>query len=1050
MMGKQDERNSKRKTKNNSIAENYWPKVMISRESVTRNGPENEETSGSKEAAARDTLLPCLENFKEEKISSSTSELPGDEHHEGCVECQEEKINVNFSEPYDLETENRINYSECKVDDEQPIFVVDLTSDERSNRDWKQTILDRFSSVKKFTGTGVLENEHSTSGLLERRIMIADSSSSGSHRGPDSTSSGTGLAFALKDRNRCAIPIQPNRSLPIRPPPTSFSLLHIETGKKRRKDENDKEENKKRKRSAEEADSSETIHVDRRQSIIVKEFSKNPPPLPPPPPPPPPIQLTEKKDSTTDHQNNANKLVPPLRLKKVVRSETSDGYGSSEISTETENDANYRIVTGGTPRPSIISWENDRVSKKRLKEKLADLRGKLGLLVEQMANPSITEDDPTRLRQTMNRYEKQIENLSKLLDKLPTTELSDAEETRMVNSSVNRSPEPPKLSPRHSPLNDRFNDQLRNSPPILPRVCLGVILPTFQQPEIEISALDGWTDHPENENSHPMVFDRRKDETGLTDDGKRRKENEEERGVSSQSVVICKQPEKIGYVDAETGPIVSSVIGAFDKKIFQSSSLENAEPSPSNYYAAEDDAQKITSSSNKVSDGSSISANHTVLTSVKSYVGLQKNSRVKGMQNNCTERNEKNNRIMSEQFPTLGNWVARMSKKQSSKSAFNNKKLQGTATTRITVPEVQQKAANNFAPAQWHQQSFDATVAAASQPIRLPGAPPPISMTQFYPNAGYATIDPYSGTGLSYHSAICPYGSYPYHARLQPLTGYQESFSPTKPPFSVLRNSTGNNQFTIDKCPLPVTGLQQQPSNVDLDRLRRDSNLIGAGAATRMPPFFLAQPSAPPRTGFPTNLNNGQFTQNRMIPDVVAAAAAAAAVVAAASFDRQQPFTGRADAQSTVGNFHLTGEQPSVASNLKKQTSNLNRDTNVNVNVNLNEQTRLNGAGADGYRQFQNLIFDRFAFIDQPTAASTHAVNSRFRSSETPHLGKVDRPPNILSFDLACSNCGVNGPMFKCLGCETAFYCNERCQTRHWTFHVEKCPKKMPKLKKVS
>lgn len=40
---------------------------------------------------------------------------------------------------------------------------------------------------------------------------------------------------------------------------------------------------------------------------------------------------------------------------------------------------------------------------------------------------------------------------------------------------------------------------------------------------------------------------------------------------------------------------------------------------------------------------------------------------IKATQENINQRND-GNRIMTEQFPTLGNWVARMSKKQATKS----------------------------------------------------------------------------------------------------------------------------------------------------------------------------------------------------------------------------------------------------------------------------------------------------------------------------------------------------------------------------------------------
>ncbi|XP_015115028.1 uncharacterized protein LOC107039766 [Diachasma alloeum] len=70
------------------------------------------------------------------------------------------------------------------------------------------------------------------------------------------------------------------------------------------------------------------------------------------------------------------------------------------------------------------------------------------------------------------------------------------------------------------------------------------------------------------------------------------------------------------------------------------------------------------------------------------------------------------------------------------------------------------------------------------------------------------------------------------------------------------------------------------------------------------------------------------------------------------------------------------------------------------------------------------------------------------RNCETPHLGKVNYSPNTAR-TLECSNCALPGPLFKCLGCEVAFYCDDTCQARHWSRHVVSCPKKMPKLKKV-
>lgn len=73
--------------------------------------------------------------------------------------------------------------------------------------------------------------------------------------------------------------------------------------------------------------------------------------------------------------------------------------------------------------------------------------------------------------------------------------------------------------------------------------------------------------------------------------------------------------------------------------------------------------------------------------------------------------------------------------------------------------------------------------------------------------------------------------------------------------------------------------------------------------------------------------------------------------------------------------------------------------------------------------------------------------DSMNRSCPTPSMGKVAKNPNVSS--MRCYYCGTPNAVFQCLGCETASYCNEICQAQHWNDHVLKCPKIMPKLKKV-
>lgn len=235
--------------------------------------------------------------------------------------------------------------------------------------------------------------------------------------------------------------------------------------------------------------------------------------------------------------------------------------------------------------------------------------------------------------------------------------------------------------------------------------------------------------------------------------------------------------------------------------------------------------------------------------------------------------------------------------------------------------------------------------------------------------------------------------------------------------------------------------------------------------------------------GYPAT-SNGQCGRNRMIPDVVAAAAAAA-VVAAASFGRQRgtvlPPYGRTDTE--IGGVMDNESSQLMATNRATASRERLPQEPVQSVAGVNIDSRLNG----GYRQLQNLILDRLPYVKtddvsypQPSSAifgdnaqeSTSSVSTsttykstpvltsnsglavkesarkESRNCETPHLGKVNRTLETTN-NLECSNCGLIGSMFKCLGCEAAFYCDERCQTRHWSIHVEKCPKRMPKLKKL-
>lgn len=302
---------------------------------------------------------------------------------------------------------------------------------------------------------------------------------------------------------------------------------------------------------------------------------------------------------------------------------------------------------------------------------------------------------------------------------------------------------------------------------------------------------------------------------------------------------------------------------------------------------------------------------------------------------------------------------------------------------------------------------------------------------------------------------------------------------------------------------LSTGSYQHTTAGLDYDRLRTATAVTQNGTAPAcLSPLLL--PPAPTLTApaqqslvraplptYPTGTN--QCGRNGMIPDVVAAAAAAA-VVAAASFDRQRgtlPSYGRTDTEMVSGG--ITGVLDNESSQLMAANRLTNRErvsqeqTQPSAVGGVNPHVDPRAFNNNGYRELQNLILNRLPYVkvdnaypqsssiygdnvQEPTVASSVSTSTyktspilasgntlaiakelakkEARNCETPHLGKVNHTQETTT-SLKCSNCGLDGSMFKCLGCEAAFYCDERCQTRHWNIHVKKCPKRMPKLKKL-
>lgn len=363
-------------------------------------------------------------------------------------------------------------------------------------------------------------------------------------------------------------------------------------------------------------------------------------------------------------------------------------------------------------------------------------------------------------------------------------------------------------------------------------------------------------------------------------------------------------------------------------------------------------------------------------------------------------------------------------------------------------------------------------------------------------------IDPYGNAAYGYHPAICSYGKYSYHSRLHPtqsINGYpiplQDPHISSLRQMQHLDNRFSHLQETNRHCAADIkypaavsTGSYQHPGGLDFERLRTGTATQNGIAPPCLSPLLLQSSSSLTAStqqtmerssmpGYPAS--NNVCGRNRMIPDVVAAAAAAA-VVAAASFGRQRPLPqyGRTDTDMVSGN--ISGVIDNETSHLTNRTVNREHlsERGQSVAGGINVDSHLNNSD---YRQLQNLILDRLPYIKTDDAYSQSTVygdivqesavssasSSSYRSvptsvaslskesvtkdnrhCETPHLGIVNHTLETKN-KLECSNCGLIGSMFKCLGCETAFYCDERCQTRHWSIHVEKCPKRMPKLKKL-
>lgn len=351
---------------------------------------------------------------------------------------------------------------------------------------------------------------------------------------------------------------------------------------------------------------------------------------------------------------------------------------------------------------------------------------------------------------------------------------------------------------------------------------------------------------------------------------------------------------------------------------------------------------------------------------------------------------------------------------------------------------------------------------------------------------------PYNGATFGYQSTMySTYNDYSYHSRLHqgtPMTNYhipmQDTLnSPIRPlshvdkSLSSLQNPNPN--FTSDIFPYSgshQTVKYQPPNDFDFNQLgitstnnhNSESNYLSSVLFSSTSPPSGSQQTLPhpPLSEYPAN--NNQYGYNRPILDVVATTSAAAAAAAASIGKQRASLPIYSQSTSTAINAVMEMNSTWLTSNTSNNRTGENLLSNQGQPINVGKkEPQWNNAG---YRPIPNLLLENLPYVrtehnfpststfsnniqDLPSLSTdslpqmpNKASRSILRNNDKPYLGKVNKSSDTFN-NLKCSNCGVVGAMLKCLGCDVAFYCNERCQFQHWNIHFETCPKRMPNLK---
>ncbi|XP_011311955.1 uncharacterized protein [Fopius arisanus] len=793
-------------------------------------------------------------------------------------------------------------------------------------------------------------------------------------------------------------------------------------------------------------------------------------------------------------------------LKKSDESQVISGfrfYEPKPPEPQAVKDTNYRIVTGTTPPydecidsstvkirdgSSEDKGEDTRCRQSQLKLKLRDLKKKTMELGREMLRTAMTSPDNCLQEAPV---EEQIKKLTTLLKKLPEAAaradadcLEDMSSGPIVTSTIpsvlqgsTSSPEPPKLSPKVPPDYGNSVDvhQVRDSPPVLPKATqvhgedtedtwqefegLRGLLKISKKGKHENSVVassvitttsDSGQEEIELDNKSQIlqleIDEHPKSEINAV------KLREQVKAIRIKSLIEGSDVEEVIKIDLRKTPSpgemvidTTSVLQEFENRsdtidvsVGDSRILERSrtvEPSQMNSLRIQTPAPIISSSAEAPKHPNSLV--------------------------DCLNMNNPKDLMIADHFPTLGNWLAKMSSKipnETAKSAKKSSEIVIESRTPAYQSNIQmynQVSGKNSGidigtsgrenGRQWRHERWEnqeqraqppqeyvngalamnnVQIAMQNQQMTSDYCPPTMPLGRYYPR-NYP-VDPY---GIPYgynHPSLAASlwnGALLQYPFLRPR-GLPQGYQP--------RFSGGGMQYNMPPGSIPQRGpppsypLPRQPQASGPPQEAKRGQPMGELSRNTVPSSSYDPTSLTKRTDYPSSIpqttsypNQRVQSQPQLPRDQYTK-----------TYNEPNPRVAIPDAPRDQLNYRQSWRGPIIP-----PTALGMRNYPINTNWTSDPCSLL---AALSPAALQNFSMPRVRSKD----------NEDTRNCETPHLGKVNYSPNTAR-TLECSNCALPGPLFKCLGCEVAFYCDETCQIRHWTRHVVSCPKKMPKLKKV-